>query len=311
MLCAGTWLSGYFIVCTNAWMQHPVGYEAAPDGSVGLSSLWALLANPWAVPQYLHTMLGSLVTASFAMAGVGAYYLLRGEHVAVARRFTAVAVVAGFLASVLLAFPTGDIQAKLVHRHQPVAFAAMEGHFHTEDGAGLVLIGQPDHETMTLDNPIVLPRVLSFLTHQRWDATITGLADYDRDLWPTSPVGLYYAYHIMAGLGTIFIVIAGLGALSVWRGALERRRWLLWILMLSLPLPFIANTAGWMTAEFGRQPWIVHGLLRTADAHAENVSVGNVVFTLLGFAGLYAVLSLLAFFVLTRIVARGPETGAP
>jgi cytochrome d ubiquinol oxidase subunit I len=118
---------------------------------------------------------------------------------------------------------------------------------------------------------------------------------------------LYYAYHIMAGLGTIFIAIMALGTFFLWRGTLYDRRWLLWILMLALPFPFIANTAGWMTTELGRQPWIIYGLMRTADGHSTNVSAGNTTFTLLGFAGLYLLLAVLYFFVTTRIIARGPQ----
>ncbi|MFQ5848107.1 MAG: cytochrome ubiquinol oxidase subunit I, partial [Candidatus Methylomirabilales bacterium] len=136
----GTWLSGFFIVCTNAWMQHPVGYEITPDGVITLVSLSALFTNPWAVPQFLHVMVGATITGSFTMAAIGAFYVLRGEHVATARRFLSVAVVVGCIASVLAAMPTGDMRASLVYKHQPVTFAAMEGHFHTEDGAGLVLI---------------------------------------------------------------------------------------------------------------------------------------------------------------------------
>ncbi len=305
----GTWLSGYFIVCTNAWMQHPVGYALDAGGTIRLTSLWALLTNPWAIPQYLHTMLGSLITASFVMASIGAFYLLRGEHVPAARRFISLAVVVGLIASVLAAFPTGDIQAKLVYKHQPVTFAAMEGHFHTADGAGLVLIGQPDVEAMALDNPIILPGFLSFLTHQRWDATIVGLSDFERERWPTNIAMLYYAYHIMAGLGTFFIVIMALAAVYLLRGKLYGQRWLLWILMLALPFPFIANTAGWMTAEFGRQPWIIYDLMRTADGYSDQVSTGNVAFTLIGFAGVYALLSVLFLFLTGRIISAGPATG--
>jgi cytochrome d ubiquinol oxidase subunit I len=153
----GTWLSGFFIVCTNAWMQHPVGYEVTPDGGIKLASLSALFTNPWAIAQYLHVMVGTTITASFVMAGIGAFYLLQGEHLAPARRFLSVAVVVGLIASMLAAFPTGDMQSKLVYEHQPVTFAAMEGHFHTEDGAGMVLIGQPNLKEMRLDNPIVIP----------------------------------------------------------------------------------------------------------------------------------------------------------
>ena len=302
----GTWLSGWFIVSTNAFMQHPVGYAVREDGTIVLRSLWEFLTNPWSFAQYAHTMIGSVVTASFVVAGVGAFYLLSDRHLVHAKRFLQVAVVAGAMASLLLAFPTGDIQAKLVAEHQPVTFAAMEGHFQTEEGAGLVILGQPNMETLTLDNPLVMPNMLSMLTHRRWHSKIVGLEEFDRDLWPDNVPLVYYAYHIMVGLGTIFIAVMGLALLLLIRGKLFGIRTWLWILMLSIPLPFVANTAGWLTAELGRQPWLIHGLMRTADGYSTNVSSGNVWFTLLGFMGLYALLSMLFFFVATRIVGRGP-----
>lgn len=307
LLFVGTWLSGYFIVTTNAWMQHPVGYSVAADGTIQLQSLAALLTNPWALAAWTHTMIGAVITASFVMAAIGAFYVLRGQHLTVARRWMSVAVVSGTIASVAAAFPTGDIQARMVHDNQPVTFAAMEGHFSTEEGAPLVLLGQPNMGELTLDNPLRVPRLLSFLTHYRWDSTITGLEDHDPDLWPDNIPLLYYAYHIMAGLGTLFILVMGLGAYFLWRKRLFEQRWLLWIYMLALPFPFIANTAGWLTAELGRQPWVIHGLMRTADGSSANVSEGNALFTLLGFMGLYALLSLLLFFVTTRIIAGGPQ----
>ena len=194
----------------------------------------------------------------------------------------------------------------MVYAHQPVSFAAMEGHFHTADRAAMVLVGQPDMQEMRLDNPIVVPGMLSFLTHKRWNATVTGLSDFDRDLWPSNIPMLYYAYHIMVGLGTMFIMVMALAGFFLWRGTLHEQRWLLWILMLALPFPFIANTAGWMTAEFGRQPWVIYGLMRTAAGDSLNVSAGNATFSLLGFAGLYALLSVFFLFVMVRIIARGP-----
>ena len=303
----GSWLSGFFIVCTNAWMQHPVGYEITSDNVFELVSLSALLTNPWAFVEYAHVMVGTTITASFTMAAIGAFYLLRGEHVKTACRFLSVAVGAGVIASILAAFPTGDLQGKMVHKHQPVTFAAMEGHFHTEDGAGLVIIGQPNVPELKLDNPLVIPNLLSFITYQRWNATVLGLNEYDRSLWPDNIELLYYSYHVMVGLGTFFIVIMGLGAFSLWRGKLYEQRWLLWILMLSLPFPFIANTAGWMTTELGRQPWLIYGLMRTADGYSTNVSAGNTLFTLIGFMGLYSLMSVLYFFITTRIIGNGPE----
>jgi cytochrome d ubiquinol oxidase subunit I len=306
-LFVGTWLSGYFIVCTNAWMQHPVGYSAGAGGALKLESLVTLLTNPWVGPQYFHTMAGTTITASFGMGSIGAFYTLRGEHTAIVRTFFPVAVVVGFVASVVAAFPTGDLHAKMVARHQPVAFAAMEGHFHTTDRAGLVLIGQPNVDTLRLDNPVVIPALLSFLTHQRWNATVPGLIEFPKDQWPTNIPGLYYSYHVMAGLGTLFITVLLLGLFFLWRGKLYEQRWLLWIIMLALPFPFIANLAGWFTAEFGRQPWVVYNLMRTAEGYSDHVSSGNVGFTLLGFMGMYAFISVLFLFLMFRLLGRGPE----
>jgi cytochrome d ubiquinol oxidase subunit I len=307
LLFVGTWLSGFFIVCTNAWMQHPVGYRRAPNGTFELTSVTALLSNPWAIIEYVHTMNGALITGSFALAALGAFYTLRGRATAPVLRMLQVGVIAGTLASLSAAFPTGDLQARLVAEHQPIAFAAMEGHFHTEDGAGLTLVGQPNMEKRTLDNPIVVPHALSVLTYQRWNARVRGLNEFPTSEWPDNIPLLYYSYHIMAGLGTLFIALMGISALLLWKKRLIEARPVLWALLLAVPLPFIANTAGWMTAELGRQPWIIHGLLRTRDGSSENVSGGNVLFTLLGFMGLYSLLSLLFVLLLARILGTGPD----
>jgi cytochrome d ubiquinol oxidase subunit I len=152
-----------------------------------------------------------------------------------------------------------------------------------------------------------LPRVLSFLTHQRWDSEIRGLAAFPRERWPDIVALLYYAYHVMAGLGTLFIAVTSLAALLTWRGKLHETRAVLWLLMLVFPLPFVANTAGWMTAELGRQPWLVYNVMRTSAGSSNHVSAGTTLFSLLGFMGLYALLSLLFFFLITRIVAQGPS----
>ncbi|HUK82907.1 MAG TPA: cytochrome ubiquinol oxidase subunit I [Verrucomicrobiae bacterium] len=303
----GSWLSGYFIVCTNAWMQHPVGFEMTEAGTARLTSLAALLTNPWAIVEYVHTMVGATITGSFVMAGIGALYLLRRQHETYAKRFLSVAVVVGFIASVMAAMPTGDWQAKMVVNHQPPTFAAMEAHFYTQDRAAMILIGQPNMQTLHIDNPIAIPGLLSFLTYQHWNAEVKGLTEFPREEWPENVPLLYYCYHIMVGLGTFFIAIMALAVWLLWRRVLATSRWMLWILMLALPFPFIANTAGWMTAEVGRQPWVIHGIMRTAVASSENVSSGNVGFTLLGFMGLYALLALVYFALMIRIIGQGPE----
>jgi cytochrome d ubiquinol oxidase subunit I len=237
MVCIGTWLSGWFIVVTNAFMQHPVGYEQLADGSLRLASLWAYLTNPWAFVQYAHTMVGSVLTASFVMCGVGAYYALMDQHREHAALFLRVGVIAGAIASVAIAMPTGDMQARLVSEHKPVTFAAMEGHFDTEDGAGLVMIGQPNMETLHLDNPVVVPRMLSVMTHQRWGSRIEGLREYPREEWPDNVPLLYYAYHVMVGLGTLFMALMGVSAFLLYRKKLLTTRPVLIALMLRLPVP--------------------------------------------------------------------------
>jgi len=307
MVFAGSWISGFFIIVTDAWMQHPVGYEIAADGTAHLNSFWSLLFNEWALWQYLHNMGGAVITGSFAMAATGAYYLLSGKQEEYGRLFLRVGVIVAAMASVLQLFPSGDRQGKLVTAYQPVTLAAMEGLFQTESGASIVLIGQPDTANQKLDNPIYVPKALSFLTHRHWEAEVKGLNEFPRDQWPDNIPLLYYSYHIMVGLGTIFILVMMMAVLLLWRKKLFTARWMLWIVMLSFPFPYIANTAGWMTAEVGRQPWLVYGLMRTEQGFSSNVSAGNGLFTLLGFMGMYTVLSILFIILIWREVGHGPE----
>lgn len=309
-LFVGTWLSGWFIVATNAFMQHPVGHKVLSDGSVVLESFSAFLTNPWAVVQYAHTMIGSLVTASFVVAAVGAWWSLRGEHESVARTNLAVGTSFGLASAILVAFPTGDWQGKLVAEHQPASLAAMEGRFESGTHAELVLIGQPDIRTETIDNPIVVPGMLSFIAYGSFSKDVKGLADFPHGERPDQVELLYYAFHIMVGLGTLFIVLMLVANIWRWRGKLQGSKPLLWALLLAAPFPYIANTAGWMTTELGRQPWAIHGILRTADASSEQVHGGSTMFTLLGFMGLYLVVGILFLFLIGREIAHGPKPAA-
>jgi len=304
----GSWLSGYFIIATDAWMQHPVGYAKAADGSLQLSSFWALLMNPWTLWQYAHNMSGAVITGAIVMSSIGAFYLLWGKFEAHARIFVKVGVAAGLIFSVLQLFPTGDGQGRMIAVNQPVTLAAMEALFVGQSGAPLVLLGQPNVETRQIDNPLQVPEALSFLTYRAWKANVQGLDSFSPDQWPQNIALLYYSYHIMVGLGTIFIAIMLAAAILLWRNQLFSARWMLWILLLALPFPYIANTAGWMTAELGRQPWLVYGLMRTADGYSKMVSAGNVMFTLLGFLGMYTMLGILFLFLMRREIEHGPQT---
>ncbi|HLW86038.1 MAG TPA: cytochrome ubiquinol oxidase subunit I [Candidatus Sulfotelmatobacter sp.] len=306
----GSWISGFFIIVTDAWMQHPVGYEKAADGSAQLASFWDLLLNPWAWWQYAHNMSGAVITGAIVMASVGAFYLLWGKFEEYGRIFVKVGVTAGLIFSVLQLFPTGDGQGRMVAEYQQPTLSAMEALFASQPGAPLVILGQPNVSARKIDNPLVVPEALSFLTYRAWKAQVRGLDAFPENDWPDNVALLYYSYHIMVGLGTLFIAIMLVAAFLAWRGKLFSSRWMLWILMLSLPFPYIANTAGWMTAELGRQPWLVYGLMRTADGYSKTVSAGNGMFTLLGFLGMYTVLGIFFLFLVRREIEHGPQAEA-
>jgi cytochrome d ubiquinol oxidase subunit I len=305
----GSWLSGYFIIATNAFMQHPVGHAVGEDGVLHLADFWTFVLNPWALWQYAHNMTASVITASFVMSGVGAYWSLMGAHTAHAQICLRVGVIAGLASCVLILFPTGDGHGKMMALHQPATLAAAEGVFESAPYAELAIIGQPNVPERKLENPIVVPGVLSFLAYGTFGSTVKGLNDFPQDEWPDNVELLYYCYHIMVGLGTLFILVMGTSAFLLWRNRLYQSRRMLWVLMLAVPFPYIATTAGWWTAELGRQPWLVHGLLRTAQGGSPQVSAGDVVFTTLGFVGLYLLLGLLFVLQVLKEIARGPQGG--
>jgi len=307
----GSWISGYFILTTNAFMQHPVGYSVGPDGTLRLSDLSDFLLNPWGLIMFLHNQTAALVTGSFVVAAGGAYYALRGKHLEQAALFLKIGSMVGLISAVIVAFPTGDWQAKMVAKHQPAALAGMEGRFHSGPNAELNIIGQPNVKARRLDNPVHVPSALSFLAFGHMNAHVQGLDAFPEEEWPTNIELLYYAFHIMAGLGTCFILLMGAANLQLWRGRLEKSRPLLWALMLAFPFPYIATTAGWMTAELGRQPWLIYRMFRTQQGFSEVVSAGDVLFTLIGFVGLYFVLGLLYLFLIGREIAHGPHSAAP
>lgn len=306
MVFAGSWLSGYFIVATNAFMQHPVGYSVGPSGALQLADMWGYLLNPWAIWQYLHNMTSAVIVGSFVVIAVGAYYRLSNLHTDAARTFLKVGVTTGLVACIVILFPTGDQHGKMMAQYQPAALAAMEGKFETSDKAELAIIGQPDVANRRLDNPIIVPYALSYLAYGSFGAEVKGMNDIPKEELPDNIELLYFSYHIMVGLGTIFILLMLTSAIKLWRGTIFESKWLLWILMLAFPLPYIATTMGWMTAELGRQPWVVYGLLRTSQATSPKVSGGDVTFSSLGFMGLYLVMGVLFLYLISKQVAKGP-----
>ena len=309
LLAAGALLSGFFITATDAWMQHPVGYRLS-HGRVELTSLGALLGNPFAWWQYLHVIDGALVAGCVLMASLGAFYLLRGVHIEFARMSIVIGVSLGAVLSLTQVFPTGDMNAHNVSRYQPVKQAAYEGLFRSQADAPIAIVGMPSTEQRRLLDPVEVPGMLSFLTYGEAQKRVAGLDSFDIRTWPPVQV-TYYAYHIMVGLGTIFVAILLLGAVLLRRGRLFRSRGYLWILMLTLPFPYIANEAGWVVTEVGRQPWLVWGLMPTAQGASPTVEAGQTIFTLLGFAGIYTVLALGFLLLVVRQILLGPERAVP
>jgi len=303
----GSWISGFFIIATNAFMQHPVGYRFNGD-KLQLGSLGDLLSNPWLAWQYLHNMSGAAISAAFLIAGMGAYFLLSGRNLSFGRQMLRIGVPAAAVLSLLQIFPTGDRQAKNVARYQQPTFAAMEGVFQSGRDQPLHLIGNPNTQRRRLESDIGFPGLLSFLTYERFTGYIRGLNDIPVRQWPDSVPLVYYAYHIMVGLGTILLLIAAVATLMLWRQRLFESRAALWALMLAVPFTYVANIAGWVTAETGRQPWIVWGLQRTLNgaSASESVPSGAALFTLLGFVGLYLAAGLLYVLLILRIIGTGP-----
>ncbi len=304
----GSWASGYFILATNAWMQHPVGYEILDNGKYVLTNFSELFSNPWLLPAFLHNQMASLVTSSFVVASIGAFYLLGKSNIEYGKLFLKTGVIFGFISSLLVAFPTGDWNAKNVAKYQPASFAAMEGIFETEHaGAEIILIGQPNMLEKKLDNKIAVPNILSFLTYQDWNRQIYGMDKFKEEELPDNVPGLYYSYHIMVGLGTIFIGVMSLAILFLWRKKLYEFNPLLWGIMLLAPFTYVANITGWYVAELGRQPYLVYGLLKTSEGISPTVSSGNTLFTLLGFIGLYFLLGVLFLILVGKIIYKGPQ----
>ena len=303
----GSWLSGFFILVTNAFMQHPVGYRMEANGLLGIASLRAYLLNPWALVQFAHNQMAALVTGSFVVAAVGAFYALRELHPAQAQLFLRAGTRIGLVASLLVAFPTGDQQAKMVGKHQPVTLAAMEGRFEGAPMAGVALIGQPNLAARRLDNPIELPGALSFLAYGHFGSYVRGLNEFPPNVWPDNIELLYYSFHLMITLGTIFIILMAYATFQNWRGRLRSTSWLLWVLTLAFPFPYIANTLGWMTTELGRQPWLIYSIFQTHDGYSKVVTSGDTIFTLIGFIGLYFVLGVLFLYLAGREIANGPD----
>jgi cytochrome d ubiquinol oxidase subunit I len=305
MVAVGSTLSAFWIIVANSWMQTPAGYEIV-DGRAQLTDFAAAVFNPSTLPRYFHTIVASLATGAFFLMGISAYYLLKGRHLAFAKKALLVSLLAGFIVSVVQ-FGIGHWHGVQVAHTQPAKLAAFEAHFDTQTNAPAVLFGIPNEETATVDAAIKMPSFLSILVGNSVRTEVVGLKSFPRDEWP--PVApTFVSFRLMVFLGLYFIGLTALGGLLYFKKRLFDTKLYLKLLVISLPLPQVANQLGWFTAEVGRQPWIVYNLegMRTAEAVSSTVSAGEILTTIILFSTIYAMLFALWIHLLRRAVQKGP-----
>jgi len=296
MVASGATLSAFWIVAANSWQQTPAGFQLL-HGRAELTDFWAAVLNPSTPLRFLHAVLGSWVTAAVFVCSISAYYLLRGRHQEFARRSLRLALVFGLVA-LAAEVVVGDAHTRQVARTQPEKFAAIEVLHHTQTGAPLAVVGQPLPE-------VLLPKLLSFMTYFDFNARVTGLDAFaPEDRPPVTATAM--TFHAMLWLGLGLGVVLALGAFLWWRGRLFVSRRYLRVLCYCLPIPFVVNEVGWVTAEIGRQPWSVYHLLRTQDAFSRTVPAAHVAISLAMFAVVYVGLLGLSVHLVRKKVLQGP-----
>ena len=308
MVAVGSTLSGFWIIVANSWQQTPAGYHLI-NGRAELTDFFAAVFNPSTIPRYLHTIDGALITGSFFMIGISAWFILKNRHLEFAKESLKKALIVGFIAA-MVQLPLGHYHAIQVAHTQPEKLAAFEGLFETQKGAPLLLFGIPDREEETIHQAIRIPKLLSFLVSGDFNAEVKGLRDFPKDEWP--PLGLtFYPFHLMVCLGMYFIGLMALGLILLGMKKLYRSRFFLRLFLISIPLPFIANELGWIAAEVGRQPWIVYHLLKTSQAASIAVPASHILFSIIMFCLIYSLLFCMWIFLLRREIRKGPEEVSP
>ena len=313
----GTWLSGYFILVANSWMQHPVGYKIV-DGEAQLTSVWALLSNDFALRAYLHTMLAGLIFGSIVVLGVCCWHFLRGDEVDLFRKAAKVALIVAVPVTALQ-LVVGNRFGEAVTSAQSMKIAASEAQWNTCQPCGFSLfqIGGFSKDDQTPSFSITIPKLLSYMATGSFDGQVQGLTPlqkqeqrkYGRDNYMPNIRVIYWSMRVMAFAGVLMFLVAALGAWLYWKKKLERARWFHWTALVAIALPYIAATAGWILTEMGRQPWIVQGLLKTSEANSPNVSTTWLGISLGVFIALYITLGVVDF-VLMRRYAR-PDRPTP
>lgn len=308
MVAIGATISAFWIIVANSWQQTPAGFEIR-NGRAELTSFYEAVFNPSTADRFFHTMLACLIAGAFLMAGISAYLILKKRGETVGRKTLRLSITLGLVASILVAFPSGDHHAKQVARTQPEKFAAMEGVIDGRTEAPLTVFGIPSDDPPMLRYAIEIPGMLSLLAHGDKTAHVDGLNDLREAGHPTPPfVMTFVSFHTMVGLGTAFILLMAFGMILRFRDRLDSTAWYLKLLVWTIPLPLVACQVGWIVAEVGRQPWVVYRILKTADAYSFNVTGGEVLASIIMFGLVYLALGALYLFVMVRKIKRGPDS---
>ncbi|PWJ40759.1 cytochrome ubiquinol oxidase subunit I [Sediminitomix flava] len=307
MVALGSTMSAFWIVVANSWMQTPTAYEIVGTGleaRAEITDFWAMVFNPSSLIRFAHTVNGAFVQGAFLVISISAYYIIKNRHLDLAYKSIKIALGVALVAS-LLQPVLGHEHANVVAEYQPAKLAAYEGLYESTDHASMYVIGWTDPETEKTYG-IEIPGMLSFLIAFDFDHKVPGLKEFPKEDWPNVNL-VFQTYHIMVGLGMLFIALTAFSILALKRKNLHEKKWLIYILIFSVPLPVIANQAGWVSAEAGRQPWIVQDILRTSDALSKAVKAEEVLFSLIMFFCIYLLLFFAWIYILDKEIKHGPE----
>ncbi|HSX11179.1 MAG TPA: cytochrome ubiquinol oxidase subunit I [Chlamydiales bacterium] len=310
-VCLGAHFSAVWIIVANSWMQTPTGFHIV-DSSHGpraeLTDFWQMVFNPSMLDRLFHTILGCWLTGAFFVISVAAYYLLKQKHHAIARPMMHIGLSFAMVA-LILQLISGDSSARIVAKYQPAKLAAMEGLYKTIPSTPISVVGWVDTEKQQVHS-LKIPAALSLLTNRDLTTPVPGLDKIPRDEWPNVAL-TFQTYHIMVLMWCLMFLIALFGLFHWRRGTLEHKKWLLWPMIFSVVLPHIAQQCGWITAEVGRQPWIVYKVLRTSDGVSTSIRSTQVFGSITMFVVIYLLLFALFLFLLDRKIKHGPEALHP
>jgi len=303
MVALGTLLSTFWIISANSWMHTPAGYEIR-DGIFHATSWWEVIFNPSFPVRLAHMVLAAFITTCFVVGGVSAIYLLKDRHREGAEQMLKLATAFAVITVPLQIF-VGDLHGLMVHEHQPVKLAAIEGHWETHRGAPLILFALPNEEKEANDFEVSVPKLGSFIITHEWNGEIRGLKEVPREERPpVAPV--FFAFRVMVGVGVLMLITALWSALRWRAGRLAQTKSLLRLWMCMAPAGFIAVLAGWYTTEIGRQPYVIYGLMRTAEA-ATAIGASSVITSLVAFGTVYLFVFIAGSYYLLKLLRKGPQ----